>query len=140
MRRKAAGEPKEKPSLSIVRPGAKSPLECAADFEREVAAELLERAGREGHENLGPIVKGVLKLAALQFAAAQQMFEEGLANGDRQLLASASTMSSGARLNLTSAHNLAVGQARALKEDGEEGAGEFWQPKAGKQRPGRPAA
>lgn len=134
--RRAAKEPTK---LAVV-PGRKSPREVADQFEREVAEELLTRSGREGHENLGPIVKGVLKLAALQFGAAQYMFEEGLDSGDRQLLASASTMSSGARLNLTSAHNLAVGQARALKEEDDEGGSEFWQPKAGRQKPGRPAA
>lgn len=136
-RKKSAGETKP-PELRVV-PGRKSPRETADQFEQEVAKELLERSGREGHENLGPIVKGVLKLAALQFGAAQYMFEEGLESGDRQLLASASAMSSGARLNLTSAHNLAVGQARALKEEEDEGAGEFFQPKVARSKPGRPA-
>lgn len=143
MPRKAAGENTGKPKLKVVpdRPLATSPLDYAEELEREVSAEILERSGREGHENLGPIVKAIVKLAALQFAAARECFEQGLAAGDRQLLSSASTMSGGARMSLVSAHNLAVGQARALKtEDEEEGVGEFYAPKAAaNERKGRPA-
>ncbi len=105
-----------------------SPLDAAAELEREVTAELLERTGAE---QLGPIVRCVLKLASMQFASATELFENGLAEGDRQLMASGSTMAGQARLNLISAHNLAVGQAKAVKEESEdEGTAEFYAPTA----------
>ncbi len=131
MPRKAAGETggtKEKPKLAVVRSGATGALKRAEEFEREITEELLERSGSE---KLGPIVRAVIKLAALQFVSASELFEGGLAEGDRQLMASGSTMAGSARMNLISAHNLALGQAKAVREEAdEEGMGGFYAPTA----------
>jgi hypothetical protein len=127
MPRKAADKP-EKPSLKVVPPATvcKDPLGRAEQFEREVSDELCERSGLE---KLGPVVRAVVKLAALQFCSANELFEQGLMSGDRQLLSAASTVGGAARLNLVSAHNLALGQGKAVREaEEDDGSREFYQP------------
>lgn len=120
-RRKSGAEVKQAdPPEAIPRIGPEpEPRPSASDyakrFESDARAELESLTG----EPPGAIVGAILEVAAMQLGAARALFDAGSLDGDKAMLAGASTIANGARYNLVSAHALHL-RKKPPPEEGEE--------------------